>query len=381
MRARLLVCVTALSLCLTACSDDPQEQTAPAPVAPSLTTPPTPVTPTASPDAPAAATPPRPVPTVTGVVAEGLETPWGMAFLPDGSALVGLRDDGRILRVPAAGGEPEQVGEVAGAGRGSTSEGGLLGLALHPDFEEQPWLYAFYTAGSENRLARMRFEDGRIGPTRVLLDGIDAAAFHNGGRIGFGPDGMLYVATGDGTERETAQDPDSLNGKVLRLTPDGKPAPGNPRPGSPVFSLGHRNIEGLAWDSDGQLWASEFGEQTWDELNRIEASANYGWPEEEGRGDGEGFTNPFVQWRTEDASPAGVAIVDDIAYVAALRGERLWQVPLGGGDPKPFLREEYGRLRSVDVAPDGALWVTTSNTDGRGDPTGSDDRILRVELR
>ena len=333
-----------------------------------------------------AATAPRPAdprrtPTVTGVVASGLDTPWGLVFLPDGSALVGLRDSGRIVRVPAQGGTPTPVGSVPGAGRGDTSEGGLLGLALHPDFPAQPWVYAFYTTPGDNRLARMRYADGVLGPPQVLLRGIAAAAYHNSGRIGFGPDGLLYVPTGDGTQRERAQDPRSPNGKILRLTAEGKPAPGNPTPGSPVYSLGHRNIEGIAWDSKGRLWASEFGQDTWDELNQIVAGANYGWPEQEGKGDNADFRNPLVQWHTDDASPAGVAVVGGYAYVAALKGERLWRVPLDGGAPKAFFTGTYGRLRTIVVAPDGALWLTTSNTDGRGRAGRADDRILRVVLR
>ncbi|NHC13479.1 PQQ-dependent sugar dehydrogenase [Motilibacter deserti] len=383
---RASTALAALALVLSACSGSDDDETAAppppaestAPVAPSTPaesepsdTPATPTTPAVGPDARAR---------VTETLATGLDTPWGIAFLPDGSALVSLRDSGRIVRVPAEGGGAEPVGEVAAASAEGTQEGGLLGIALHPDYPSEPWLYAYYTAGSENQLARMRYDGGALGRPQVLLDDVDAAAFHNGGRIGFGPDGMLYVATGDGTDRESAQDDNDLNGKILRLTPEGEAAPDNPTSGSPVYSTGHRNIEGIAWDESGQLWASEFGDQQWDELNRIEPGANYGWPQQEGEGGGSGLVDPVVQWSTDEASPAGVAIVGGAAYVAALRGERLWQVPLDGGEPRALFTGDYGRLRTVALAPDGSLWLTTSNKDGRGDPAGNDDRVLRVTL-
>ncbi|NHC44696.1 PQQ-dependent sugar dehydrogenase [Motilibacter aurantiacus] len=379
---RALTAFTALALTLCACGGSGDEdEAAPVPAA----SPPGSSEPTSEQSTPAAApsaTAPGPDAraTVTNTLATGLDTPWGIAFLPDGSALVSLRDSGEVVRVPAQGGDVEQVGEVPGVSSGGTAEGGLLGIALHPDYPSQPWLYAYYTTGDENVLSRMRYTDGALGRPQELLDGVDAAAYHNGGRIGFGPDGMLYVATGDGTDRDSAQDPDDTNGKILRLTPEGEPAPDNPTRGSAVYSSGHRNIEGIAWDEAGQLWASEFGDQTWDELNRIEPGANYGWPQQEGEGGGSGLVDPFVQWSTDEASPAGVAITGGAAYVASLRGERLWQVPLDGGEPRALFTGDHGRLRTVVLAPDGSLWLTTSNNDGRGNPGVDDDRILRVTL-
>lgn len=194
---------------------------------------------------------------------------------------------------------------------------------------------------------------------------------------------MLYVGTGDAAERAAAQDLASRNGKILRLRPDGSVPPDNPFPGSPVYSLGHRNVQGLAWDRAGRLWATELGQNEFDEVNLILPGRNYGWPEVEGTGDTRGgrFTNPVVTWRTDEASPSGAAIRDSVLYVAALRGERLWWVPLDGtraGRPEPLLEGRYGRLRTVAVAPDGALWLTTSNRDGRGDPSRADDRVLRL---
>ncbi|NLT56136.1 MAG: PQQ-dependent sugar dehydrogenase [Actinomycetales bacterium] len=311
-------------------------------------------------------------------VATGIDIPWGLAFLPDGDALVGERDSGRVLRVPGEGGAPEEVYRVPGVV--AQGEGGLLGLAVPPGSDDGGPVYAYLTAASDNRIVRFRL-DGDAAP-EVLVDGIPKASVHNGGRIAFGPDGMLYAGTGDATDGGASQDPDSLAGKILRLTPDGDPAPGNPTPGSPVYSLGHRNVQGLAWDDEDRMYAVEFGQNRFDELNRIEPGGNYGWPEVEGRGgDGEGqFVDPLIVWSTDEASPSGAVVIGDTLYVAALRGQRLWTVPLSGGsvgDPVDELRGAHGRLRTVVEAPDGAMWLTTSNTDGRGDPRPDDDRLIR----
>jgi glucose/arabinose dehydrogenase len=217
----------------------------------------------------------------------------------------------------------------------------------------------------------------------VVIDRIPRASTHNGGRIGFGPDGYLYVTTGDAQQRDAAQDVDALGGKILRLTPAGDPAPGNPW-GNEVWSMGHRNVQGIAWTADGRMWASEFGQNAWDELNRIEPGSNYGWPVVEGVAGREGFADPVVAWTTEEASPSGIAAYGDTVFVAGLRGERLWVVDTREGDtagePTAALIGEQGRLRDVVAAGDGSLWVLTSNTDGRGGPRPEDDLLLRVEL-
>jgi glucose/arabinose dehydrogenase len=309
------------------------------------------------------------------VVASQLEAPWGLAFLPDGSALVSERDRGRIsLLRPGA--DPREVATVPGVVPGG--EGGLLGLAVSPDFERDQLVYAYFTADDDNRIVRFGLAGGA---TEVLLAGIPKAGIHNGGRIAFGPDGMLYAGTGDAAQGDAAQDPGSLGGKILRLRPDGEVPGDNPDPGSPVWTLGHRNVQGLAWDGQGRLFATEFGQHRFDEVNLIQKGANYGWPEVEGTGGGDRFRDPLVTWPTAQASPSGAAIAGGTLYAAALRGERLWSVPLdgrgGAGRPQALLAGAYGRLRHAAVAPDGALWVLTSNRDGRGDPTSDDDRVLR----
>ncbi|MFF5294558.1 PQQ-dependent sugar dehydrogenase [Paractinoplanes globisporus] len=305
-------------------------------------------------------------------IVTGLEVPWGLAFLPDGTALVGERNRGDIFQIPVGGGQPKRVYHIDESRSGG--EGGLLGLAVDPQYRQNKYVYAYYTAEDENKIARFRLSDDT--PT-VIFDGITRGPRHNGGRLAFGPDGMLYVGTGDASEGEQSQNPTDVNGKILRLTRDGKPAPGNPTAGSPIWSMGHRNVQGLAWSADGTMYGIEFGQDTWDEVNIIEPGKNYGWPVVEGKGDNPKYADPIVQWRTDDASPSGAAIIGNTLYVAALKGQRLWTVALGTHSPKAFLTGKYGRLRTVGAAPDGALWVLTSNRDGRGHPVDSDDRILR----
>ncbi|MEV6218027.1 PQQ-dependent sugar dehydrogenase [Nocardia sp. NPDC051833] len=362
-RRAVLGAALVVALAGTACASDEPDRSAPTAAVSSTA----PSTPTGSPALGSAEE-----------IARGLDVPWGLAFLPDGAALVAERDSGRVQRV-TPGRAPEPVHQVSGVvARG---EGGLLGLAVAADYAETRYVYAYLTAADDNRI--VRFRPGE--PQELVYGGIAKAGNHNGGRIAFGPDGMLYVGTGDAAESARSQDPASPNGKILRLTPEGAPAPGNPTPGSPVLSLGHRNVQGLAWDRAGTLYAAEFGQNRWDELNRIEPGRNYGWPVVEGAGGADrGFTEPLLTWTTAESSPSGIAIAGDTVYVAALRGERLWTATLSAGDatnPVDFLRESYGRLRTVAVAPDGALWLTTSNTDGRGDVRAGDDRILRFPAR
>jgi glucose/arabinose dehydrogenase len=318
------------------------------------------------------------------VLASGLDVPWGIAFLPDGNALVTERRSARLLRV-GADGTVTPVGVVAGVA--PAGEGGLLGIAVSPGFATDRTVFVAYTSATDNRVVRLRAgTDGTIdgAAQQVVVSGIPKGPIHDGGGLAFGPDGSLYVGTGEAGRRGPAQDPADLGGKILRVTPDGAPAPGNPG-GSAVYSLGHRNVQGLAFAPDGRLYATEFGQNRFDEINLITAGGNYGWPEVEGVAGRPGFIDPLVTWPTTDASPSGLAAAGGSLWAAALRGERLWRVPLAGpgalGTPQALLTGEYGRLRAVAPTPDGsALWVTTSNRDGRGTPGRDDDRILVVPL-
>ncbi|MFG2884415.1 PQQ-dependent sugar dehydrogenase [Streptomyces sp. NPDC048297] len=334
------------------------------------------------------------VPPATGsvkvlrTVAEGLKSPWGLAPLPGGDLLVSDRDDGTIVRIDARTGGKTELGTVSGVS--PAGEGGLLGLALSPDYASDHMIYAYFTSASDNRIVRMLYDEHKpageqLGAPDTVFRGIPKGFIHNGGRIAFGPDKMLYAGTGESGERGLAQDKKSLGGKILRMTPEGAPAPGNPFPGSPVYSYGHRNVQGLAWDSRQRLFASEFGQDTWDELNAIKPGGNYGWPEAEGRSSTPGLQNPLAQWHTDEASPSGIAWVHGVIWMASLKGQRLWRVPLRGTDasapPQAFLTGEYGRLRTVVAAGGDKVWLVTSNTDGRGKPKAGDDRVLEVRVK
>ncbi|MBY8882862.1 PQQ-dependent sugar dehydrogenase [Streptomyces sp. PLK6-54] len=326
---------------------------------------------------------------VTATVATKLAQPWGVAQLPDGTLLVASRDSGKISRVDARTGEVTPVGSVPGVSHTPGGEAGLLGLAVSPDFGSDHLVYAYFTTESDNRIARMlydptRAEGEQLGAPDTILRDIPMGLIHNGGRIAFGPDGMLYAGTGETGRRGLAQDVTSLAGKILRMTPDGQPPADNPLPGSLVYSTGHRNVQGLAWDPQGHLWASEFGQDTWDELNLIKPGGNYGWPVVEGIAHRAPYIDPVVQWHTDEASPSGIAYAGGSIWMAALKGERLWRIPLDGtkaaGPPQAFFTGKYGRLRTVVAVDDHTILLTTSNTDGRGRPHPGDDRILKLTV-
>ncbi len=309
-------------------------------------------------------------------VATGLVAPWSMAHLPDGSALVSERDSGRILQVrPGQAAQP--LGTVPGVVAGG--EGGLLGLAISPTYAQDQWVYAYYTAASDNRIVRFRLS--AFGTQQAVVSGLAKSTVHNGGRIAFGPDGMLYAGVGDAGNTANAQNTSSRNGKILRMTATGGVPAGNPFANSLVYSYGHRNVQGLAWDSQGRLFATEFGQNTFDEINQIVSGGNYGWPTCEGMCNNPSFRNPIIAWSPSQASPSGAAIANNNIFVAGLRGQRLWVVPItasgGAGNAVAELQGQFGRLRDVRLGPDGWLWVATSNRDGRGTPTAQDDRILR----
>ncbi|MDP9426174.1 MAG: PQQ-dependent sugar dehydrogenase [Actinomycetota bacterium] len=318
----------------------------------------------------------------TSVVATGLEAPWGLAFLPGGEALVTERDSSRLLRLDPSG-TVEEVGTLPADGSG---EGGLLGVAVSPTYDTDGLVYAYYTTAEDNRVVRFRLGE----EPEPILTGIPVNTYHNGGRIEFGSDGLLYIGTGEAGDMPISQDVASLGGKILRINSDGTIPADNPFPNSPVYSYGHRNVQGLAWDEGGQLYATEFGQNTFDEVNRIEPGGNYGWPEVEGTGGEPEFIDPISTWATSEASPSGATILKDGAipqwegdfFMAGLRGQRLWRLDLDEegnvAGREELLSGEAGRLRLVTQAPDGSLWVLTNNRDGRGTPGPDDDRILRL---
>ncbi|NIZ90231.1 PQQ-dependent sugar dehydrogenase [Kineococcus rubinsiae] len=347
-------------------------------------------TPTPTPGAPSASG--DPAATASGTpgapqdITTGLDVPWDLAVLPDGTALVTLRDSARVVQAG-----PGLLAQVPSTGRDGAvpdvvpaGEGGLLGIALSPTFGEDAQVFLYYTAREDNRVVRFTYEGGRLVDPVPVLTGIPKGTTHNGGRIRFGPDDLLYVGTGDAQNRPAAQDVNALGGKILRITRDGAVPDGNPFPGSRTWSLGHRNPQGFGWDSTGRMIAAEFGQDRFDELNVIRPGGNYGWPEVEGPGDGGGrFVAPFQTWTTDEASPSGLAVTADAVYVAALRGQKLWRVPLNPdgptGTPDAYLDGTLGRLRAAEVGPDGSLWVLTSNT-FRGEPRPGDDRLVSVPL-
>ncbi|TYL54241.1 PQQ-dependent sugar dehydrogenase [Agromyces mariniharenae] len=373
-----LVAVAVLVACVGAPERSPLPSTPPGtPASPTASEPPTP-------------SGPPPVLLPSGgveVVAQGLQAPWSILRLPGGGVLVSERDTANIVEV-LGDGSLRVAATVPGVVPGG--EGGLMGLALRPtdgDDDGPAYVYAYFTAASDNRIVRMPLTGAPgslgLGAPEDVLTGIPKAGNHDGGRIAFGPDGFLYATAGDAGNRDAAQDPGSLSGKILRMTPEGQAAPGNPF-GNLTWSYGHRNPQGIAWDANGDLWAAEFGQNTWDELNRIEPGANYGWPVVEGRAGDSRFVDPVQQWSTSEASPSGLAIVGDTLFLAALRGQRLWTIaPATAGGAltaTPWFTGELGRLRDVTAGPDGELWFISNNTDGRGSPSDGDDRLYRVRL-
>lgn len=324
------------------------------------------------------------VPSSITTVSTGWTIPWGIAWMPDGqTAIVTERDSFRVFKVTLSGART-QVGVVPNTVT-TDGEGGLLGVAVDPMWTTNHFVYFMHTASEGNRIARMTYNGTSLTAYTSLVTGIKKSRYHNGGRLGFGPDGYLYATTGEAQTPDLAQDKNSLNGKVLRMRTDGKPAPGNPFANSLVYSYGHRNPQGLAWDSQGRLWEAEFGNSQYDELNLIKPGRNYGWPICEGTCSVSGMENPKRQWPVSTASPSGIAIVRDVVYMAALRGERMWRIPLLDGEntgtPTSYYVGTYGRLRTVVKVP-GAdqLWLSTTNCDNNGGAADGSDKIFRITI-
>jgi glucose/arabinose dehydrogenase len=312
-------------------------------------------------------------------IATGLFIPWSVAFVDD-VALVSERNTGEIFAFRPEE-KPRSIGRVPNVS--ARLDGGLLGLAVL-NKNGAVWVYAYHSTTKENRIVRMPYREGALGDPEILLAGLAGGRGHNGGRIAFGPDGMLYAAVGESQIPALSQDANALGGKILRMTPDGGVPADNPTKGSLVYALGLRNPQGLAWDDGGGLWATDFGDKAWDELNRIEPGKNYGWPVVEGRGGNPDYVDPVVQWRPQDAGPSGLTYVNGTFFIAGLTGQRVWSVTFdSNGSPimQAYYTGTYGRIRDVLQGHDGKLWFVTNNTDGRRvTPRAGDDRILAVPL-
>lgn len=324
------------------------------------------------------------------IIASGLDTPWAIAFLPDGKMIVTERK-GSVRLIDKKDGlfqSPIFVfDDVVEKG-----EGGLLGVAIDFDFKSNGYVYFYYTYKNSannmfNKVVRMIFKDNRLFFDRTIVDGIEASDNHNGGRIKFGPDGYLYITTGDAQKPFLAQDKNSLSGKILRVDREGGPVPGNPF-GSLVYSYGHRNPQGITWDENGTFWATEHGpsglETGNDEINKIESGKNYGWPEIRGTETKDGMVSPVLEsGKGNTWAPSGIAYFDGKLYFGGLRGEALYKFSYVDGKPKleTLFKGEFGRIRDVVLGPDNMLYITTSNLDGRGRPREEDDKIIRINPR
>jgi len=315
------------------------------------------------------------------IIAENLEIPWEITFLPDGDMLVTERP-GRLRRI-----RDNKIYIIEGVRH--IGEGGLMGLAVHPKFAENNWIYLYLTTDNEgnfiNKVIRYRLANDILSDRTVIIDNIPGSSFHDGGRIAFGPDGLLYVTTGDAGNEEAAQGLDSLVGKILRVKDDGSTPEDNPF-GNLIYSYGHRNSQGLAWDKEGRLWATEHGRSGalsgLDEINFIEEGKNYGWPAIQGDGSMEGMESPVIHSGTETWAPAGLAYLGgkNSLFFGGLRGESLYQATMIDGklEIKRHFRRQWGRIRAVVAGPDGFIYISTSNTDGRGKVRQGDDKIIKI---
>ncbi|OGH02517.1 MAG: hypothetical protein A2798_02635 [Candidatus Levybacteria bacterium RIFCSPHIGHO2_01_FULL_37_17] len=309
------------------------------------------------------------------VIAEQLDTPWSIAFLPDNSMLITERNGTVALIRKKEKSEITKLGNVKEYG-----EGGLMGMALDPNFSSNNFIYFYYTYSGNgnntlNRVVRLTYKNGSLSEEKIIVDEIPGGIYHNGGRIKFGPDGLLYITTGDATQSSLAQDRDSFAGKILRVERDGKVA---------IYSYGHRNPQGIAWDESGQLWETEHGPSgIWpnccqDEINKIEEGKNYGWPESVGQSVRSGTVGPVLQSDRNVWAPAGLAYHNGSLYFGGLKGEAFYKYNISTQQLTEYFKNEYGRLRDVVLGPDNFLYITTSNLDGRGVSKSGDDKIIKI---
>jgi aldose sugar dehydrogenase len=321
------------------------------------------------------------------VVAQGLDTPWGIAFLPDSSMLVTERA-GRVRLIDKSGNlQSQPVATLPNVKE--IGEGGLLGITLHPDFVKNNYVYLYYTYGEAgnntmNKVVRMTYQNGGLTDEQVIVDQIPGSSNHNGGRIKFGPDKNLYITTGDAENPSQAQNTQSLAGKILRVTDQGKPVSENPF-NNLVYSYGHRNPQGITWDGEQRLWETEHGRSGvlsgLDELNLITLGNNYGWPDIQGDEAAPGMVSPIKNSGNTTWAPAGLAFYDNALYFGGLRGTALYRADLQNqqiGEAQPLFKGQYGRIREVILGPDNFIYITTSNKDGRGIPSEVDDRIVKI---
>jgi len=328
-------------------------------------------------------------------VADNLTIPWSIDWLPDGTILFTERNGNlRIIQHGILLDESLLSLSVGGI------EGGMLGVTVDPNYSENNYIYLYYTYNelltTKNKLVRYQFSDGVLAEDKILIDGIPGGPFHDGGRIQFGPDGKLYVTTGEAGLPNLSQDLNSLGGKILRINSDGTIPHDNPWDNSPVYSIGHRNPQGIDWDETGNLFATEHGPSGWrgvahDEINKIVAGANYGWPDIIGDEEKEGLVNPILHSGEDTWAPSGAEFYESNKipqwegkyFVATLRGSHLHMIEFDSENNlvkshEKLFQDEFGRLRDVQTGPDGFLYILTSNQDGRGTPKTNDDKILKI---
>jgi len=328
------------------------------------------------------------IPQVIGTASSKLTTPWGLAFLPNGVAIVTERKTGRVLLLnPTTGGGPAAVTDLGQIkGLDTKGDGGLLGVAVSPTFVADSSLYFYETTRKDNRIVEMPLTDAGLGRGSNVLTGIPRGKQDNGGQLAFGPDGYLYVGTGDTGKPQLAQNKKSLAGKILRIAGDGSGAPGNPGKNQ-VWASGFRDVLGLAWDGNAQLWATDAGPNQ-DELNKVLPTSNGGWPIHEGEGGNKKkFIRPSVTWAPSRATPGGLAFAGSYLWLTGVQGQDLWRIKVDSGqagDSTPYFAatakhpSKYGALRAIGLSPDGQLWLGTSNTDQGKHPKGN-DRMLQIQ--